>query len=268
LSRDVQFVYFEPYYLMTTHLIIPDSHAHPDHHNRRYDWLGELVADIKPDVVINMGDWADMPSLCLYDRGTSGFEGRRYKKDIAAANEGLDRFSRRVRVRKRKLPRFIALVGNHEERIIRAISSDAAQLEGVIGLSDIQFKEHGWDIISYDGSTPGIIEIDGVSYGHYFTTGIMGRPTAGEHPAYTLLTKQYTSCTQGHVHTYDHAIRTRPDGGHIHGMVCGVYQDYIADWAGEANKMWRRGALIKRNVTNGDYDHEWISLDRIKKEYA
>ena len=62
-----------------THLVIPDSHAHPDYSNERYDWLAELILDIKPDVVIDIGDWFDMPSLCSYDRGTKGFEGRRFQ---------------------------------------------------------------------------------------------------------------------------------------------------------------------------------------------
>ena len=56
-----------------THLIIPDPHSHPNHHNKRAEWLGALIADVKPDVVINIGDVADMPSLCSYDKGTKGF---------------------------------------------------------------------------------------------------------------------------------------------------------------------------------------------------
>lgn len=28
------------------HLVIPDSHAHPDYNNNRADWLGELIADV------------------------------------------------------------------------------------------------------------------------------------------------------------------------------------------------------------------------------
>lgn len=48
----------------------------------------------------------------------------------------------------------------------------------------------------------------------------------------------------------------------------GCYQDYTNDWAGEMGKLWDRGILIKRNVENGSYDPEWISLASIKKEYA
>ena len=57
-------------------MIVPDPHAHPDFHNERADWLGKLIKDLKPDGVINIGDAADMPYLCSYDKGTRAFQGR------------------------------------------------------------------------------------------------------------------------------------------------------------------------------------------------
>ena len=44
------------------HLVIPDPHAHPDHNNNRADWLGQLILDLKPDVVVNLGDVAGRQS--------------------------------------------------------------------------------------------------------------------------------------------------------------------------------------------------------------
>ncbi len=69
---------------MKTHLVIPDSHAKPDVPNDRFELLGEFILDLKPDVIVNIGDGADMESLCSYDKGKKSFEGRRYKKDIEA----------------------------------------------------------------------------------------------------------------------------------------------------------------------------------------
>lgn len=253
---------------MTTHLIIPDSHAHPDFHNKRFTWLGKLVRDIKPDVVFNMGDWADMPSLCSYDKGTQGYEGRRYKQDVECAIDAQDRFFHEIKKAKKKLPRFVGLEGNHEHRIKRAISLNAVHLDGVISPTDLKYDDFGWDYVEYNGNTPGVIELGGVAYAHYFTSGIMGRPISGVHPAYQLIHKQYQSCTQGHVHTTDYCVRTNANGQLLHGMICGVYQDYYADYAGEANAMWWPGVIVKRNVSKGSYDPEWIGLDAIKKTYA
>ena len=65
-------------------LIIPDPHASPDYDNKRFTALGNLIVDKQPHIVLCLGDMADMPSLSSYDKGTKGFEGRRYKKDVAS----------------------------------------------------------------------------------------------------------------------------------------------------------------------------------------
>ena len=85
-----------------TIIVIPDSHAKPGVSNRRAEWLGKLIVDIKPDIVVDMGDTADMESLCSYDRGHKSFQGRTYAKDIEAHNDFQDRLWSTVRKAKRK----------------------------------------------------------------------------------------------------------------------------------------------------------------------
>jgi hypothetical protein len=253
---------------MTKHLIIPDSHAHPDYSNDRFTWLGHLVADAKPDVVVMIGDWADMPSLCSYDKGTKGFEGRRYHKDIEAAIDAQEKFFAPIKARKKKLPRFVMLEGNHEHRIQRAISTDAAQLEGIISLRDFQFEDRGWEFVPYEGSTPGVIDIDGITYAHYFTSGVMNRPIGGENPARQLLLKQFKSCSQGHIHIRDNCVRTDANGKHIQASVVGWFGDFFADFAGVANYLWWSGVLIKEDVQDGMYDPHWIGIERLRRAYG
>lgn len=252
---------------MSTHLVIPDPHAHPDFHNDRFARLGMLVADLKPDHVICLGDWADMPSLCSYDKGTRGFEGRRYKKDIECVLDAQERFFKPIYARKKKLPKFWMLHGNHEHRISRAVNADAAQLEGIISTKDLMYAENRWEEVPYNGASPGLLELDGVVYSHYFISGVMGRPISGVHPAYSLIHKQYQSCTQGHIHSTDYCVRSNAQGTFIQGLVAGCYIDYFADFAGEANAMWWRGVVVKDCVNNGQYDPSWISLSAIKEEY-
>jgi hypothetical protein len=50
--------------------------------------------------------------------------------------------------------------------------------------------------------------------------------------------------------------------------VAGVYQDYRASWAGGANDLWWKGVIYKRNVEDGVYDAEFISLESLRKEYG
>lgn len=51
------------------------------------------------------------------------------------------------------------------------------------------------------------------------------------------------------------------------GLVVGCYVDRIHEYAGQANKMWWPGVVIKRNVSQGQYDFEFISIERIKNEF-
>jgi hypothetical protein len=255
--------------LGNTHLIIPDQHAHPDFSNERADWLGKLIADIKPDIVINIGDAADMSSLNLYEKGKASFHGKNYEKDINAHLDFQERLWAPMKKSKRKLPYRVVLEGNHEYRVKRAISLDP-QLEGErFGLSfkDFDFNHYYNEVIEYVGDTPGLFSADGVTYGHYMISGIMGRAIGGENHAASLLTKNFISCTVGHSHTVDWAVKTTALGQKIMGCVCGVYQDYESPWAGHRNDLWWSGVVVKRDVRKGVYSPEFISIDKIREEY-
>lgn len=247
-----------------THLVIPDSHSVYGHNSRRYEWLGHLINDIKPDVCIDIGDWYDMPSLNSYDKSAKkAYEGRQYSKDIEAGIEGQDRLLSIVRRSKRKLPRFVRTLGNHEQRIVKAIEADPV-LEGTIGLSDLQSKQYGWE--EYPFLQP--VEIDGVHYCHYFVTGVSGRPVSGDSTARMLLAKQFKSSTQGHSHLYDHAVRTDANGNKLNGLTVGCYLEQNLEWADSTAPLWWKGVVVCRNVDNGSYDLQQISLEALKKAYG
>lgn len=252
---------------MTKHIVLPDTHTHPRFHNKRATWIGNLIADERPDEVIHIGDGPDMPSLCGYDKGTKGFQGRTYAADVESWLDFQERMFKPIKARKKKLPTFTYLEGNHYHRIKRAVEFQS-ELEGTIGLKDLELNRYWNRVVEYEGRTPGIISIDGICYAHYFVSGVMGKSIGGERPAHSLLAKQGQSCTQGHVHTLDYAIRTRADGKKNMGLVCGCYQDYYADWAGVCNNLWWPGVIIKRNVEGGSYDPQFISLEALKKEYG
>ena len=73
------------------HLILPDCQVKDGVPLDHLDWIGQYIVDKQPDVIVNIGDFADMPSLSSYDKGTKSFEGRRYKKDIEVTREAMQR---------------------------------------------------------------------------------------------------------------------------------------------------------------------------------
>ncbi len=51
---------------MTTHLIIPDCQVKPGHDYNYLKAIGNYIVKKRPDVIVNIGDFADMPSLSSY----------------------------------------------------------------------------------------------------------------------------------------------------------------------------------------------------------
>lgn len=251
------------------YLIVPDSHAHPNHGNERADWLGKLILDRKPDVVVNIGDLFDMPSLSSYDKGKGSFHGSSYEKDINSGLDFLDRMWHPIKKAKRKQPYKIFLEGNHEHRLKRVLEYDP-QLAGDtygISYSNYQLSHYHNEVVYYEGATPGIFTIDGISFAHYFVSGLMGRPIGGEHHASSLLAKNYSSCVCGHSHAVDWSVKSGSNGKTIMGLVAGVYQDYAAPWAGTVNNLWWPGVVYLRGVDEGTYSPEFIGISQIRREY-
>lgn len=243
------------------HLVIPDSHAHPDHNNERFTWLGKLIHDTKPDVVVNIGDLADMPSLCFHSKPLE-LEGARYSRDCEAAIDAQDRIFHEVRKHKKKMPRFVWTLGNHDIRAQRFVEANPI-FEGHVKNEDIGYKDYPWEMVPFLEN----IDIDGIDYAHYFTSGIMGRPVGGTHPAWTIIKKRNKSSTCGHSHVTDYKIDKTP-GRSLMGLVVGCYVDYQADYAGPANDMWSSGIAICDSVEDGLYDYSWISMKKIKELYG
>lgn len=255
------------------HLIIPDAHVRPGTDHDRFRWLGRFIVDNKPDKIICLGDFADMESLCSYDKGKKNYNGRSYRMDIDAAVAAQEALfepiwsynaMRREGRRKQYRPELHMLLGNHEQRISRAIDLDHVVLEGVISLGDLEYEKFGWTVYPFLDT----VCIDGIVYSHYFISGVMGRAISGENPATMLLNKQHMSCTAGHLHTLDVSRRTRADGVHIRGLIAGCFTENYEEYAGNANDLWWRGIFLKHNVEDGNYDLQEISLDALRKQYG
>ena len=241
-------------------IVIPDSHAHPDYNNDRFLWAGQLIHDMKPDVVVNIGDLADMPSLCFHSKAAE-MEGARYEADCNAAKDAQEKLFHYVRKAKKKMPRWVWTLGNHDIRPERFVA-DNPIFEGKLKNEDIGYTDSPWEVIPF--LEP--IDIQGIDFVHYVTSGLMGRPVGGTHPAWSIVKKRNKSTVVGHSHVTDYKIDRTP-GRSLMGLACGSYVDYEAAYAGPANNMWSRGIAILDDAEDGLFDFQWISMSRLKKEY-
>lgn len=260
---------------MTTILVIGDAHAKPGVPNDRFRWAGNFAGDKKPDVIVDIGDWEDMPSLCSYDEGKASFEGRQYRADVEAAldarekfNTGIARANKVLRAghRAKYSPRKYALGGNHAEGRINRVLENDRKLIGTIGIEDLGHAEYGWDYVPFKEYH----NTAGITFSHYFSSGVKGLPIGGEMPALSLLRKQFTSCVAGHSHLFDIAHRTKPNGDRIWGLVAGCFLDkgQWEDYAGPANLLWWRGLILLKDCHDGDIGSiETITVQQLEKDY-
>jgi hypothetical protein len=253
--------------MMTRHIVIPDCQIKPGVPIDHLYWAGKYTAAMKPDVIVNIGDFWDMPSLSTYDKGKKSFEGRRYTKDVASGNLAMQAFMEPIKEEQERLkknkkaiwnPRMVFTLGNHCHRIARAIEADAI-LEDVIGYHDLALDD--WEVYPFLE----VVVIDGVCYSHYFTSGVMGRPVSS---ARLMLTKKMMSCVMGHVQQRDIAFAQRADGTQVTGIFAGTYYQHDEDYlTPQTNTQWR-GIWVLNEVKDGSFDELPVSINYLRKKYS
>lgn len=251
---------------MTKIAVIPDTQVKPGVDTQYLENIGKYILEKKPDVIVHMGDHWDMPSLSSYDVGKKAFEGRRYKHDVEAGNAGMDALLRPITAynerakanhKPRYSPRKVFLMGNHENRINRAVNSDP-KLEGTIGVEDLNLK--GWEV--YDFLEVALI--GGIAFSHYFVTGVAGRPAS---TANAQLNKKHMSCIAGHQQGMQIATAERADGTRLTSIIAGSCYEHDEDYLGhQGNKHWR-GFLMLHEVNDGQFDLMPLSLNYINQKY-
>lgn len=212
-------------------------------------------------MVVSIGDIADMGSLCFHSKPIE-LEGARYRADCDASKDAQERIFHEVRKHKKKMPRFVLTLGNHDIRPQRWVDENPV-FEGAISNKDIGYEDYPWEVVPF--LEP--IDIEGVDFAHYFTSGSMGRPIGGVHPAYSLIKKRNKSCVAGHSHVLDYKVDKTP-GRSLMGLVVGHFDTEPMGYAGQANHMWSSGISVMHNVEEGLWDFEWISMARLAREYG
>ncbi len=208
---------------MRRHLVIPDAQLKPGDDLSHIRWAAEAILDYKPDVIVVIGDWFDMPSLSMHEApGSKEAEGRNVKSDIDIGNEAFEllvgpmhkEMARRKRRKQAQWnPECHFLMGNHENRITRAVYNDP-KWDGLLGLDALKtpgFMRHNF---------LDIVKIDGIAYCHYFPNPFSGKAIGGT--IINRLNHIGQSFVQGHQQGFMYASKQYPD--HVkHGLVCGRF---------------------------------------------
>jgi len=254
------------------HLFIPDIHCKPETDKNYLRAIGNLIVDMKPDVVVHIGDHWDMGSLSSYEeRSSAYFHDKTYAEDIQAGIDGMDqllgplkKYQKRSVLNKKKRynPRLVFCLGNHENRITRAVHKDP-RLEGTVGYHDLKLKEYGWEQHGFLD----IVEIDGILYSHYFVNPLSLTKNSLSGNIENRLQKVGQSFSQGHQQIYQHGMIHDALGRPKIGLVWGTCYEHDEDYMGPQGNARFDGVMMKNEVSNGFYCGMPLSLNYLKEKY-
>ena len=253
---------------MSKILVIPDCQVKPNIELDHLTWAGKHAAEKKPDYIICLGDFADMESLSSYDVGKKSFEGRRYTNDIEVAKKAMSMFMRPILNEQLRLvrnkdkqwnPKLILTLGNHENRINRAINNDP-KLDGLISVADLTYEEFGWKVIPYLQ----VEVVEGIAFSHFFVSGVMGRPVIS---AKMLLTKHHMSCIAGHQQGRDIAYGQTADGKRMTSIISGSFYSHEEEYLTAQNNIHWRGVWQLNECSEGSFDEMPLSIDYLRRKY-
>lgn len=239
------------------HIVIPDGQVKENVNTDHWEWIGNYIAEKKPDNIINIGDFWDMPSLSIYDKGKLPFEGRRYVKDVKAGRDAMERLLNPIRAVPNYKPVMDFCEGNHEHRVTR-VADNNPEWQGKVDLDDLGIKEYGWNYHPFLH----VITRDGIDYSHYFISGVMGRPVSS---AAVLLRERQRSATMGHVQHMDIAIHKKTLQT---ALFCATCYSHDEQYLGPQGNSQKRGIIVKHEVEEGRYDIMVVSLAYLKKAYS
>ena len=241
--------------------VIPDCQVKPGVPIEHLAHAGKYIAAKRPDVVVCIGDFADLPSLSTWDKpGSLNTEGRRYKADLDAVYHAMDALMTPIAKAKGYQPLLIETDGNHEDRITRAVGADP-RLVGTISTADLRYEEYGWRVIPY--LQPVII--GGVAFSHFFPAGVMGRPISSPD---AILAKLHMSAFAGHMQGRQVAYARRADGHEMTAIISGSFYQHAENYLSPlANQHWR-GMWMLHEVKDGSFDEMALSLNYLKRRFG
>ncbi len=239
----------------------------PYHDVRSLAAVEKYMAAHRWDGYLNIGDFLDFDCISSFNKNAPRRkEGKRLWKDIAIANDILDRHQAMVRANNRHA-RFVLLEGNHEERLERWLDENPewegyADLRPLLRLAerDIQWVR-SW------------------SKGETFKVGkatfLHGNYTNQYHPA-KMATKYGDSVFYGHTHDMmNHAVASHLNPNKVHvgqsiGCLCEREQSYMK---GKPTN-WQQGFMVLFLLPDGNYtyytprifNHKFVAPDGVLYE--
>lgn len=246
-------------------LLIPDLQVAPGRTLSHLSWAARYIADKQPDIIIQIGDWADFPSLSSYDRGKASAENKRVSKDWDAFRTSVDLLMSGWSSGKYK-PRMVYTKGNHEFRAERYQQDNPAV--DVLPDTGAYLAGAGWETYEFLD----VARVEGCLVSHYFPRTLTGRVTSGSQKygaprAEVMIRANMASCIAGHKPGFDYA--TFPGVNRIlHGVIAGSFYQHNEEYMGPQGHSYWRGVVMLNRIKNGAFDICPVSMEYLRERYG
>lgn len=246
------------------HFIVPDTQVKPKVPTAHVEWAGKYIADKRPDVIVVLGDWWDMPSLSVYDSAAKKIvNGYTVTKDYRAGCDAMERFMAPWCTLKNYRPRIIFTKGNHEHRIDRYLSDNPEN--DTLPDIDRYLRNLGWEVHPFLHP----VTVDRITYCHYFcknSKGAVHNSKNGQSSAFAQCKNEMRSTVAGHKQGLDSALYQAGDR-RVRGIIAGSFYQHHEEYKSpQGNDHWR-GCLLLNDVRNGDYELCEVSLGYLRRKY-
>lgn len=249
-------------------LVIPDRHNDPRHPHRLdvTTWIARFGSEIRPPVVIDLGDSITMDSCSRYDRNDTlkGKHKPGIKADLDNHLAMLQAFER-GRAPDWK-PKLIRTRGNHEQRLFD-FENQHPENEGTHTHRYAQdLLQFGWRERPFGE----IVYVNGTGFTHAPFNG-MGKPMGGKtavHRAGALLCE---SLVHGHTHSMEvhHSQKLGPtDKITVIQAGCALPDGEVEHYAAHNPTGWTHGVMVLEVLNGAILDMTWVSMRTLRLKYG
>lgn len=254
-------------------ICIPDPQVKPGVPTDHLLAAGKYILHLRPDVIVILGDWWDMPSLSRYNT-VKDVEGKRVLSDIESGKEAMELFlsplhklQRRQKKNKKKVytPRLVFLTGNHDPMVrIPRLIDDFPTLDGFVP-DDCKawLMNYGFEV--YDFLE--IVTIEGIRFSHYFQNMHSAKkgPLSGN--IVTMMKNAGFSFVMGHqqgkkIHSYKLG-----DGSNRLGVVAGSFYQHEESYEGPQGGQNWNGIIVMHEVKDGGADIMEVSMNYLLENW-
>jgi len=245
-------------------LVIPDVQTREGVCTKHILAAGKYAAWHKPDVIVFIGDFADTPSLSMYNSKKQA-EGLTLESDSAAAIAALKLFLKPIKKAKGYNPRLVITTGNHEISVrVKRLEEAQPELTGSIEDKFTKYMvSQGIEIVPYLE----VVKIEGISFSHIFSNpcSLKGAPIGGA--VETMIKNLGHSFVCGHQQRLSVGKRYLSNGDVHIGVVAGAFYSHEEPYMNAQSQHHWRGIIYLGNASNGNADIAEISLDSLMKDY-